>query len=77
MPESAYIQNVKLTTVHDCIDFMEHLIKGYLDRLVSETDLRATVYAMKQLLEFQKHRDNVELLDRLDEIERRLDAMGK
>ena len=76
MQESAYIKNVKLDNVQDGIEFIEHLINGYMDRMVSETDLRATVYALKQLLDYIKHRDNAELLARLEALEEQI-GIGK
>lgn len=68
--KSAYLQNVNLTDLDGTMDFYRQVIEGFINgHAVSESDMRALVYALRGYLDYLKHKDDLRLEERIEELE--------
>jgi len=68
--KSAYLQNVNLTDIDGTMDFYRQVIEGFINgHAVSESDMRAIVYALRGYLDYLKHKDDLRIEERLEAIE--------
>jgi hypothetical protein len=75
--KSAYLQNVNLETLDDTMEFYRQVIQGFTEgHAVSENDLRALVYALRGYLDFLKHKSDLDLENRVEELENLLRSRG-
>ena len=67
----AFLQNIHLCNVDDGLLFLERLAEAFAQHMISQDDTRTMCTIARTALDYMKHRDVSDLLQRVEALERK------